>query len=173
MPGRKYFCHYKAELCSEFRCNSHIIKCSFRFEQSLTGHGCGKAIHATGEHLARVQFLSVCNCGRSRHFRNDPFSLIHANFGFYERPDCCADLPAITFSSNDDSEADMTCTETPISPKFSSWSCVCLGPSSRYSHKVLSTFSLFRHLRKIIIKTIYKFVEPSRLMGCYCWLRVL
>ncbi|OQR80306.1 protein SMG8-like [Tropilaelaps mercedesae] len=118
--------------CEDFWKNGHET-CK---EESLTGHGCGKPIHATGEHLARVQFLSVCNCGRSRHVRNDPFSLIHANFGFYERPDCCADLASFTFESKDDSDADMTCSETPLPPKFSSWSCVCLGPSSKYSHKL-------------------------------------
>ena len=45
----------------------------------------------TMPHKSSLIFISACNCGKKQSSRDDPFSLIDANFTFYSEMDdeCC------------------------------------------------------------------------------------
>ena len=48
-------------------------------------------------HESGVTFVSACNCGRRQGNRDDPFSIMEANFKFFAQmeEDCCQDLDHI------------------------------------------------------------------------------
>ena len=48
-------------------------------------------------HRSAMTFISACNCGRKQVNKEDPFTLVEANFQFYAEleDDCCADLDHI------------------------------------------------------------------------------
>merc|ERR1719447_116560 len=82
-------------------------------ELSLTGNHCTARRHTvpgtkeenSGKvlpsmpHSSGVQYIAACNCGRKQANREDPFTLVDANFNFYQglELECCKDLEHISF----------------------------------------------------------------------------
>jgi len=82
-------------------------------ELSLTGNHCTARRHTvpgtkeenSGKvlpsmpHSSGVQYIAACNCGKKQANREDPFTLVDANFNFYQglELDCCKDLEHISF----------------------------------------------------------------------------
>ncbi|CAH3928491.1 protein SMG8 [Pieris brassicae] len=69
---------------------------------SLTSHPCINPDHdGSKDHSSGVRYISVCNCGRSKCSRDDPYTVKAANFTFYshaaEECGVCNTLQSIEF----------------------------------------------------------------------------
>ena len=73
------------------------------------------------EHCSDFQTFSACNCGKSRAFRPDPFTLRAANYDFFEFKGCCDKLEEI---------------ELKINEEFPSWKILILGNAAEYDQNV-------------------------------------
>ena len=72
-------------------------------ELSLTGNHCANRKHQTSNHeitdnklptmphKSALTYISACNCGKRQSNREDPFTLIDANYTFYAEmeDECC------------------------------------------------------------------------------------
>ncbi|XP_022901917.1 nonsense-mediated mRNA decay factor SMG8 [Onthophagus taurus] len=121
---------------------------------SLTGNPCTLPKHNDElEHNSGVRYIAACDCGRIQRPREDPYTTVLANHVFFKQAskECaCSGLDRIEFEMKDKNlefETELKQREvssamlTTISPRsfvpdFSSWSLVCLGPSSLYSHNL-------------------------------------
>lgn len=99
-------------------------QCEF---SSLRGFPCIMPKHIVqdaAEHSSGVVFVSVCNCGRTQGRREDPYTLRHANYEFYEymAKNCtlCAKVRKINFAVFEPSINDYRAAEFEIAfPKLS------------------------------------------------------
>ncbi|CAG4946096.1 unnamed protein product [Colias eurytheme] len=69
---------------------------------SLTSHPCINPDHdSTKDHSSGVRYISVCNCGRSKCSRDDPYTVKMANYTFYtyaaEECGVCNTLQSVEF----------------------------------------------------------------------------
>ncbi|XP_056646647.1 nonsense-mediated mRNA decay factor SMG8 [Diorhabda sublineata] len=158
------FDRYAAQL--EMDCKIHWKNGRQQCEvASLTGNPCKLIKHSSDqEHMSGFIYKAICDCGRKVGAREDPYKEKQANYTFYQQisKECqCSKLERIQFpvlqstskfasetdeisSSSekclDDSESSskMLTLNSPIGmlPSYSSWSLVCLGASSLYSHNL-------------------------------------
>ena len=78
---------------------------------SLRGNPCIVPKHDDKEeHSSGVVFLSICNCGRTKGHREDPYSIRQANYDFYQilANNCngCSKAEKISFSIFEPSTSD-------------------------------------------------------------------
>lgn len=107
--------------------------------QSLTGHYCKYPIHdeLKQQHCTDFESMGACNCGKTRKKRLDPFSLIDANFHFFNSR-CCERFISI---------------DLPKMGDFHNWSLLILGKAS-------SSYDFSSGLTQDGFKLRYKYLIP-------------